>query len=189
MDWFGWLFLQPPALWQWIGIFIGIPAFLGVIVTLYHIFGGKPKITTTFESEDIGGHTFLSCLIWNLPIVKGIRKLLGVQREDAKDIAVSFEIQERGTGKVICPMTPVKIRQQQGIMLERIALPASLFPARFAIAYIDAQNRVVKIYRQPEQTLLIGAYTAIIQLFVGPVVSKHTRNFYVDNSAPFAYWD
>src|SRR4030042_4064138 len=74
-----WLFESPPAFWQWVGIIVGILAFVGFIVsapTIFQIFFGKPKFRVLYE-KTLGYK--LWCLVKSIPPSKFLSSI-GVDR-------------------------------------------------------------------------------------------------------------
>ncbi|MBN2186296.1 MAG: hypothetical protein JW732_02460 [Dehalococcoidia bacterium] len=149
---------------------------------------GKHKIVIEFDCDEIDGKYYLSCLFYNEPIIKGPLKFFGVRREAVQDIVAAFEIYEQGTGKLNCPRTDVKIRTQQHMLLERASLPASLIPARIAIACYGRDMNIVRVFKTPEQILPVGGYVAKVELIAGDHLEKAEKGVIVRDNYPFAKW-
>ncbi len=159
------------------------------VPSLLQMIFGAPRIILSFGNVDMEDSCYLSCIIHNEPIDKGLLKILGVRREQAQDVTAMFEIQEQGTNKIICPPTSVKIRIQQDVLAERISLPASFFPARFAILGVDKRNNEIRVYKEQKQLLSLGAYTAKVAVLVGPKGYAEQCNFTVEDKYPFVHLD
>lgn len=164
-------------------------ALLIAVISLLQMIWRAPKIVIAFETDDREDFLYLSCWFWNIPIYKGLLNILRVRREQAPDVTAEFEIREQETRKVICPLTPVKIRIQRGVMAERISLPASFTPAMFAIVGVARNSQEVRVYKEQKQILPLGAYTARVKLLVGPKLLRAEHNFTVEDRFPFARWE
>jgi hypothetical protein len=92
-----WLFQSPPAPWQWVGIIIGILAFVGFIVslpTILQMFCGQPNIKIKLRSRDVYEGRVLECQLVNPPITKHLLKRLGVHRRTIDDLVAVFTIED-----------------------------------------------------------------------------------------------
>jgi hypothetical protein len=178
-----------PAQWSWVALIIGVLAFLVAILPFIRMMWGGPKILLHFRIEDMENNCYYSCEIHNIPIRNRLLKALGVRRETAQDVTAAFEIEERGTGKTICPITQALIKTQTRVGAERILLPASFFPALFAIVFIEKGKSEVRVMREDKLILPIGNYTAKVRVFAGEDKYISKCNFVVDNKHPFVLWD
>ena len=146
---------------------------------------GKPKINIETIIESIKDTDYLSCSIFNKPVTNKFLQTIGVYRNDITDLTAAFEISQ-STGDTICSLTPVKIRQQQGVLMERVTLPASVFPVHLAIAGLESHK--VRIFKESKQILPAGDYTVTVSLFIGSNVLKSQFNFYVRDTDPYMFW-
>ena len=150
---------------------------------------GNPKMSFAFHVEDMEKQCYYGCEIHNMPITNKLLRKLGVRRDLAQDVTAAFEIQERGTGRVICPLTPALIKTQEGVGAWRVSLPASIFPATFAIVFVDKADSEVRVMREDKVLLALGTYTARVQVVSGEDRHVGRCDFIVDNKHPFVYWD
>jgi hypothetical protein len=106
----------------------------------------------------------------------------------AQDVVAHFMITERGTNRVVCPFTDVKIKTQQGVAAARVTLPASLIAARFLVVYFTMKEAQVEVCKEQKQILPLGLYTARIEVLSGDKLHKAEHEFVVRDSYPFAVW-
>jgi len=178
--------------WEWFTLVTGIMggvAFLMAIQPFLHTIWGRPRISFIFHVEDMEKQCYYGCEIHNDPIKNKLLRKLGIRRDLAQDVAATFEIREKGTNKLICPRTPALIKTSQGVGGFRVSLPASFFPATFAIVFIDKANKTVQIMRDDKIVMTMGDYTATIQVVVGEDRFVGKCNFVIDSKHPFVYWD
>ena len=73
-------------------------------------------------------------------------------------------------------------------MLERVSIPASVMPVRFPIVGFARDDGIVRVYKEQDQILPLGAYIAKIELLTGDKIHKAKHNFIVQDKFPFAVW-
>ena len=189
MGWFGWLFQQPPAPWQWVGLIIGVLAFVGVIVSIPILFCGRPKLRIDFNTYDAQDGTCMICEIWNEPITKGILAFLKVHRDQAQDVVAFYTVKEGGSGRVVFKTQhAAPIKTQAGVRAERVALPASFFPANFLIALANKKDGQV-ILEDQKTKLEMGEYTVEIKVENEGKQYIKTGILNITDKYPFAYWN
>jgi len=168
---------------------IGILALLVGLLTVSRMMWSSPKLKFTFTIEDMEKLRYYDCEIHNVPITNKFLRKMGVRREPAQDVTAAFEILERETMKVICPLTIAFIKTQTGVGAQRIVLPASFFPPMFAIIYVDKNTNEVSVMRENKFLLPVGAYIAQVTVAEGQHTHIGWCNFIVDDKHPFVYWD
>lgn len=173
---------------EWLALIVSLVALLMGIPALLQRRYGAPEIDFTFEAEEAEDYHYLSCAIYNRPIVRGLLKELGVRREMAQDVIASFKIYEQGTNREICTLTETKIKIQQGVAMSRIALPASVIPARIVVVYYKKQEGKVRVSKEKEQVLPLGAYMASIGVMAANKLHTGEHRFVVSDNYPFAEW-
>lgn len=173
----------------WLALIISLVALLmGFPALLQRRYGG-PEIAITFEREEGENYNYLDCNIYNRPIMKGLLRGLCIRREMAQDVAASFEIREEGTNRVIYPLTETKIKTEQGVISDRIALPASVIPAKIVVLSIRKENGEVGVCKEQGGTIItLGAYIASIQVISGDKLNTAEHRFVVSEGYPFGEW-
>ena len=92
-------------------------------------------------------NTYLQCHIRNEPIQTGILRILGISRDEAKDVSAYWSIVEAKTKKkVYDPEHLVKIKFQYKDMRERVAIPESYGSVSFPIVVTNKCTKLVNIF-------------------------------------------
>ena len=159
---------------------IGILALLlGLLAVLRMIWGG-PKIYVSFEVDDREDGRFLTCNIFNEPIVRGFLFYMRVRREAAQDVAAAFEIFNKSTSAKIVSKTIASITMQIGLSAEPATLVIAF--ARYDFGRVAATN--VSCTGLP-----IGDYRAEIEILFDNEIYKTKRDFTVTDKHPYIYWE
>lgn len=178
-----------PDNWEWIGIVLAGVGLVMAVPSAMQMTYGRSLITLRFGIEDKEKACFYHCEVYNMPIKNRLLRKLGVRKEAAQDVVAMFEIRERVTGRCQCPLTVTILKTQSGVGAERISLPASLFPAIFAIIYVDKNTNEVSVMREPKSLLPVGEYTAEVKVVEGQDTHIVRCNFVIADKYPFVYWD
>ena len=174
---------------EWLALIISFVALLMGVSALLERRYRAPEIAITFDKEEYEDHGYLCCAIWNRPIMKGLLRRLGIRREMAQDVVASFAIREEGTNRVIYPLTQAKIKTEQGVAGHRIALAASVVPARIVVVGIRRDDGEVSVCKEEKCPVIpLGAYIASIEVISGDKLHKAEHRFVVSDSYPFAKW-
>ena len=175
----GWLLEAPPAVWQWIGIIVGILAFVGFIVsapTIFQMFGGKPKIRVSFE-KTLGYK--LTCWIKRVPPSKFLSRI-GVDR---RILDIDCEATIFDTKGNIVEYTPYPTASSKNLIIHIVEVKDK-----------DRVPRQVFIKDQANgygRMLDTGSY--ILELVIWDAkdsvqIQTHQKHFRVNPTNPFVEW-
>ncbi len=156
---------------------------------LIRMIWGRPKILVHYEIEDMVDCRFLTCHVYNEPILKGFLYWLRVPRDSAEDVRAEFEVLDYNTNKVMCSKITTSIKTQTGVAMERISLPASVLPATFPIVFAPREIGLVGVANDARTHLPIGRYEARIEILFSNILYKKKRSFLVIDKYPFVYWE
>jgi len=148
---------------------------------------GKPKLAVGFEVETINGNSSLICQIWNVPIKKGILKMLSVKRTQIDNLFAEFEILDRKHMNSITGIIKPKLKTQQGQLFEQIVLPASDSPASFPIVVFRKELNGAYIADKATNQVLPshGIYIAKIKIDYEGKNEQALQEFVVLESLPY----
>lgn len=147
-----WIYQEPSAPWQWIGIILGILGFglaSMAIPTVLQMFFGRPQISIEFKEADFPETRALQCHIENEPIRSRVLRSLGVFRQSTH-ITVSISLYEQGTEKIIFKHAPLEINcgQGNGIQIGELTSAWPVITAPFVqrrdstFAYLNSKKQI-----------------------------------------------
>ena len=175
-----------PPLWQWVGIGLGIAAFVVSVVAVSSVFQmwwGGPRVTVKLRDRD----PFLECVIINEPIHSRILRFFHVRRESVKSLRpFSVRITEGGTGKFVAEWIPkIATLYTNEPLVDIKSLPPAVIVG-FPITAVVNNN--VVLVNDKVGVLPLGDYIVTVSVYTDGMTIDAKRSFAVRDKSPFHYW-
>lgn len=189
---------------DWAALIIAILALgVGAVTTIPQIIWGRPKIKLFFTCIPYDG---LICMIQNVP-VEDLPYKLGVNRQDIRDLHVTFEIYDKKTHKKLFFGTEPRdlsfgFYTKVG---KHATLPASMTKMIVYIVKIEKGANFVDFIRSGPDNIVVplnaeggeyvvdkfepSVYEVNLHVYIDHKCIDYTRDFTVSYHYPHASWD
>lgn len=184
-----------PDEWEWAAFVVGAVGIAMSTPSIFAMIWGQPKVSVRIEKYIDGDEHILTIYIENLPVKNRVLKWLGVRRETVQSLVADLRIREVGSGVVLIPILHCRIFSDDDptdMGRVRTALPPTFsVAASIVIAKWDKGQGKAMIpgdrLRAPI-LLGVGAYSAVIILYVDGDPMTITRSFMVGQNAADLQW-
>jgi hypothetical protein len=188
MEWIKWLWNAPPPPWQWVGLFVGIIAFVGWLVSEIIHQLCRPKVRVHFRR--VGN--LIESRIQNMPFRKGCllqRRIVQLLNVEIAITDIETEEQDELAGTVYCDEKPRKIQFGDGEVRRTIALPPSKQCVVLPIAGANMSKALaIDEYGKLTTKLHLGKYRASFTIWVDGIENTIEREFEIRQQKPYARW-
>ncbi len=179
-----------PTTWEWVGILLAIIGILMAVQPFLQMIYGQPKLSirpsVVMEKETaaIGLH------VSNPPITEWWLSLLGVTKQTAEGVVISYMIDELESGKSILPVTFSHTYTGAGNPAKRVDIAASDYASFIPIGAVNKGKVYLDKGGGSElQLLAIGKYKVIVIIVYGSKKELAYKHLIVSENTPYASWE
>jgi hypothetical protein len=173
--------------WQWFFGIIGGIAFIMAIQPFTQVILGKPCLFADFETQKVDTKLFLVCKFWNSPIRNKIMQMLLITRNPVEDLYIEFEIFNKQKMQSIGNTFTAKIKNQEGTIVNRTTLKASIQPISIPIIVFNESTSSTYILNESKDNMINlqnGIYIVKIITYFADMKKMFKNEFLIKDDKP-----